>query len=108
MTAEDFVKQFYIEKKYLEESAFNDHGLAVARQIALLNLTETQRDGLKQVISSLLTDTFYSILLGLDGAANIGGRQICYKIQDEEGNELSGGDIEAFAYEYFIERESGC
>jgi len=48
----------------------------------------------------MLTDVFYSILLGLDGAANIGGIQQQYKIYDENNNLISG-DFEGAAYEIF-------
>ena len=48
-----------------------------------------------------LTDMCYTILLGLDGEANIGGTQEMYKIYDESGSELTGGEIEAYAWEYF-------
>lgn len=102
MTQEEFVKQFYLEKKRLLEDAFSaDSHWQVSAQIASLNLDQEQIEKFKSIVSTLLTDTFYTILLGLDGAASIGDRQIHYKIQDEEGNELSGGEIEGFAYEYF-------
>jgi hypothetical protein len=40
-------------------------------------------------------------LLGLDGEASIGDKQTMYKLFDEENNELTGGEIEVSAYEYF-------
>jgi hypothetical protein len=43
----------------------------------------------------------YIILLGLDGEANIGGWQEPLKITDQEDNELTGGEIESLAWEYF-------
>ncbi|CUR47581.1 hypothetical protein BN2364_3140 [Alloalcanivorax xenomutans] len=49
-----------------------------------------------------LTDVFYTLLLGLDGSAGIGGIQEAYTIRDEQGNTLSGnGELEAAAYEQF-------
>ena len=44
--------------------------------------------------------------IALDGEASLDGEQISYKLFDEEGNELTGsGDIEASAYEAFMEEE---
>jgi hypothetical protein len=57
---------------------------------------------LKEVIDTLLTDVFYSVLLGLDGKNFIGNTQHTYKIYDEEGNLISDcGELEVSAYEYF-------
>ena len=39
--------------------------------------------------------------MGLEGEAQIGERQESYKIEDENGNELTGGEIESYAWEYF-------
>jgi len=59
---------------------------------------------LKKLIDTLLTDTFYTILLGLDGEASIGKKQTSYRIYDEKGHELTtSGKIEEYAYEYFQE-----
>lgn len=53
-----------------------------------------------------MTDTFYTILLGLDGSASIGNSQESFKIFDEDDNLISeGGDLEGFAYEYFHENK---
>jgi len=102
LTQEEFVKQFYLEKKRLVDDAFNaNSNWQTSTQIASLNLDKEQTEKFKNIISGLLTDTFYTILLGLDGAGSIGNNQTDYKIQDEDDNELSGGEIEGFAYEYF-------
>ena len=84
MTSDEFVKIFYIEKLNFLKSCFEEQ--------------------LKEVIDTLLTDVFYSILLGLDGENFIGNTQHTYKIYDEEGNLISDcGELEASAYEYFHE-----
>lgn len=63
------------------------------------------RDFLYEVISLVLNETYYSLLLALDGEASLGGTQICYKIFDEEQNLLNEcGEIEAAAFECFIEK----
>ena len=82
MTSDEFAKIFYIEKLNFLKSCFEEQ--------------------LKEVIDTLLTDIFYSILLGLDGERSIGNIQQTYKIYDEEGNLISDcGELEASAYEYF-------
>ena len=69
-------------------------------------LDDTQQEQLKEVIDTLLTDVFYSILLGLDGEHSIGNTQQTYKIYDKEGSLISDcGELEASAYEYFHERK---
>ena len=82
MTSDEFAKNFYIEKLNFLKPCFEEQ--------------------LKEVIDTLLTDIFYSILLGLDGERSIGNTQQTYKIYDEEGNLISDcGELEASAYEYF-------
>ena len=84
MTSDEFAKNFYIEKLNFLKYCFEEQ--------------------LKEVIDTLLTDVFYSVLLGLDGENSIGDTQQIYKIYDEEGNLISDcGELEASAYEYFHE-----
>jgi len=86
MTSDEFAKNFYLEKLNFLKSCFEEQ--------------------LKDVIDTLLTDVFYSLLLGLDGESSIGNTQQTYKIYDEEGNLISDcGELEISAYEYFHERK---
>jgi uncharacterized protein YrzB (UPF0473 family) len=102
MTADEFVKTFYQERQSLIDAFFSPDGkYDVADLIQSLNLDDKGNERLHQILNNVLRDTFYTILLGLEGAASIGGKQIIYKLFDEENNELTGGEIEAFAYEYF-------
>jgi hypothetical protein len=55
-------------------------------------------------LDAVLRDAFYTVLLGLDGEAQIGGHQETYEITDENGNILTGGEIESYAWEYFHNR----
>jgi hypothetical protein len=105
MTTEDFVRGFYHEKQHLLQSyvasqaADSSH---VAHLLAQLALTPEQTAQLPQVLHAVLTDAFYTILLGLDGVASLGAHQEQYQVADEQGNELTGsGEIEAHAYDYF-------
>ncbi len=102
MTTEDFVKNFYLERKSLVDLYLSsDSNSDVSKLIADLQLDEQKTEILRQILNGVLRDAFYTTLLGLDGEAQIGARQETYKIEDENGNELTGGEIEAFAWEYF-------
>ncbi|BFO68296.1 hypothetical protein NK356_20665 [Chryseobacterium sp. S0630] len=105
MSPEEFVKNFYLEKQNILDSSFDyqmEYKSMTSIKIEELNLDEIQTKKLKEIVSGLLTDTFYTILLGLDGSASIGGIQESFKIYDENDNLLSThGDLEGYAYEYF-------
>jgi hypothetical protein len=102
MTPEEFVKNFYLERKTLVDLYLNaDNETDVSKLIADLQLDEQKTEKLRQILNGVLRDAFYTTLLGLDGEAQIGERQETYKIEDENGNELTGGEIEGFAWEYF-------
>ncbi|MFY7845432.1 hypothetical protein [Chryseobacterium gambrini] len=105
MTTEEFVKNFHQEKENILNSCFDresEYRTLVSVKIEQLNLDFEQTEKFKEVISDLLTDTFYTILLGLDGSASIGNSQQSFKIYDEENNLISEeGDLEGFAYKYF-------
>ena len=105
MTSDEFAKNFYIEKLNFLKSCFEEqpkYPSTVNAKIKEMVLDSTQQEQLKEVIDTLLTDVFYSILLGLDGENSIGDTQQTYKIFDEEGNLISDcGELEASAYEYF-------
>ncbi|MEI7489410.1 MAG: hypothetical protein WCJ72_18745 [Chryseobacterium sp.] len=105
MTAEEFVKNFYQEKQNILNSSFDnqsEYRTLVSSKIEELNLDKLQTEKLKEIVSNLLTDSFYTILSGLDGSASIGDSEESFKIYDEEDNLISeGGDLEGLAYEYF-------
>lgn len=102
MTADEFVKGFYLERQTLIEASFDKNSnTEVSTLIKSLNLDRKRIERLRQILGGVLRDTLYTILLGLDGEACIGDKQTVYKLLDEEDNELTGGEIEATAYEYF-------
>ncbi len=102
MTPKQFAERFYLEKKQLIELYFNStEQTPVSELIKSLDLDSEKKQVLKKIVDGALTDAFYTILLGLDGEAQIGTRQEAYSLQDEEGNELAGGEIEEHAWEYF-------
>lgn len=102
MTADEFVKGFYLERQSLIDTYFNaDSNTDVSALIQSLNLDDKGIERLRQILNGSLRDALYTILLGLDGEASIGNKQTLYKLFDEDNNELSGGEIEVAAYEYF-------
>ena len=104
MNAEEFVKNFLFEKENILKSYFdnNNYRNDVSEKISDLNLSKENQLKLKEIISSVLKDSFYSILLGLDGSASIGETQQIFKIYDENDNLISdSGGLEEFAYKYF-------
>lgn len=112
MTAEEFVRNFYIERKHILHKLFDfeqEPKSYVSSKIKELNLNEQETEKLKHIISALLTDTFYGILLGLDGSTSIGDRQETYQITGEDNIIISEcGDIEGEAYETFCENRLEC
>lgn len=102
MTPEEFVKNFYLERKSLVDLYLSsDNETDVSKLIADLQLDEQKTEKIRQILNGVLRDAFYTTLLGLDGEAQIGERQETFKIEDENGNELTGGEIESYAWEYF-------
>lgn len=102
MTPHDFVKGFYQERQSLIEAYFHpESSLDVSSYIKSLNLGDNETARLMQIFKCVLRDAFYTVLLGLDGEASIGERQHAYRVLDESGEELTGGAIEAAAYDYF-------
>ncbi|NML57448.1 hypothetical protein [Chryseobacterium cheonjiense] len=108
MNAQEFVKNFYLEKQNILNLAFDQkskYKTVKSAKIEALNLSLEQTEKLKEITSDLLTDSFYTILLGLDGSGSIGESQESFKIYDEENNLISeDGDLESLAYEYFHQK----
>jgi hypothetical protein len=102
MTSEEFVKNFYIERQRLIDLYFDGQEQTdVSKMIQSLNLDDNKLKTVKEILIATLRDAFYTTLLGIDGEAQIGDRQEMYRLTDEKGNELTGGEIESFAWEYF-------
>ena len=105
MNANEFVTCWKNEKeRFFTDSMDETNETTVSTKIASLNLTTDQIPIMRDVVDGLLTDVFYTLLLGLDGTASIGGVQQMYQIHDEDGNLISDfGDLEAEAWEQFHE-----
>ncbi len=101
MTPGQFVGLFAKEKRDMLESYLKGTDTAVAALIKAMNLSARELKALRAVLDGVLTDAFHTVLLALDGAASLGGEQVTYSLRDEDGNELTGGEIEASAWEQF-------
>ena len=96
MNAKEFVSIFKKEKDIMLHEYLSMSGTRTSKLISDLKLNNEQKLVMSEIVDSLITDAFYTVLMGLDGEANIGGTQQTYKIYDENGNLISDcGDIEA-------------
>ena len=101
MTPEEFANCFAKERDSLLQLYFDaDSRSDVARQIASLSGDAAQSTTLRKIVDGILRDVLYTVLLGLDGSASIGGTQRLYKLYDEDGTLLTG-ELESFAWERF-------
>ena len=100
INAQEFIALWKREHDELLRTFCEPHGeTAVASAIANLGLTDEQRMDLIGVLRLILTDVFYTLLLGLDGEASIGGHQAHYTILDEPNTPIGApGEIEAEAW----------
>lgn len=105
INSDKFAKQWKMEKNaFLRECTNEESGSDFAQHISAMHLSDEQKNHFDVAMNSLLTDVFYTLLLGLDGSAAIGDKQQTYKIYDEDNNLISDcGDLEASAYRYFYE-----
>jgi len=107
MKAEDFVGFWKKEKdNILKIYSDKTQSTCVSSTLESLNLDSEEETKILEMIDGVLTDTFYSLLLGLDGSASIGGHQETFKVYDESGELVSEcGEIEAEAWEQFQENQ---
>lgn len=105
MSTKKFVKNFYREKENLLQSYLNSNESTVTQKIQSLNLSTEQLNVIESVIDDVLTDTFYTILLGLSGCSTLGGSQEEYKIFDEGNNEINADEIEEYAWSYLQDKK---
>ena len=101
MTPAQFEGLFAREKRDMLRAYLSDTDTSVGSQIEAMGLSAKQQKALQAVLDTVLTDAFYTVLLALDGAASLGGKQVAYSLRDDHGKELAGGKIEACAWERF-------
>lgn len=105
MTGEEFVKLCHAEKEsVLREYFRGDSESRAAEMIRSLVQAGTDETALHALLDLVLSENWYTMLLGLDGAASLGGEQITYQLYDEDETLLNPcGEIEEAAYSYFME-----
>jgi hypothetical protein len=102
MTPQEFVACVVREKEDLLATYFDpDSGSLVASKIAAMSLSDGQAKALRMIMDGALVDAFYTLLVGLDGEASIGGVQSVYELRAEDGTLLTGGELEGAASEQF-------
>lgn len=103
MTPEEFAKEFRMLKDDLVEGYFTKGGeISRLDTLAKSDMSSEQIEIVREVFESGLTDALYTVLLGLDGCATIGAKQIDYVLKDEDGNLVAGsGELESYAWEEF-------
>jgi hypothetical protein len=75
---------------------------AVSKLLLKLKLNSEQTGIANKLIETILIDTYYNLLLSLDGASCLGGVQQSYKLFDEKGKLVfQVGELEGDAYEAF-------
>lgn len=105
MTGKEFVKLCHDEKESILASYFADEGESeVSAIIKRLIQAGISRDELYRLVNTVMTDSYFTLLLGIDGASSLGNTQETYRLFDENGELLNPcGEIEENAYSYFIE-----
>ncbi|MFN7590371.1 MAG: hypothetical protein ACK501_05890 [Planctomycetota bacterium] len=103
MNADEFVSRWHREKdSLLSEFTNPSSGAAAAVLIAGLGLSSEQAAGVARAMDMAISDTMYTLLLGLDGAAGIGGVQESFRIRTEQGASVAEpGELEAAAWRHF-------
>lgn len=106
MDADAFVAKWYAEKEQLLAAAWAP-GTESAARITAMALSPAQAQQLREMLDVFATDAMYTLLLGLDGSAALGGDQRHYTVLDEDGSVIAEeGDLEAAAYAWFHEGRS--
>ena len=99
MNPRDFVRLFARERDALiTEYTSSSSETRVAKLLFELNSRTECSTIRRELISAILTDTYYSVLLALDGCASLGGVQQQYRLSSEDGSPLTG-NLEGLAYE---------
>lgn len=95
------IKQFVACWSQEKEVLLNDDYLT--DRLREVGLPPEQLEQFKHAVDVILTDSMYSLLLGLDGAAAVGSIQQPYVISTANGQVISheNGELEAQAWREF-------
>ncbi|NBF02953.1 hypothetical protein GV819_11705 [Pseudomonas sp. Fl5BN2] len=107
MDAKTLVASWIAEKQHYLNSLQESPSSSAAARLHALALPADQQAQVVELLDCALTDQLYTLLLGLDGAASIGGQQHDFALYNEAGQALTGsGELEAEAYAQLHERQT--
>ena len=107
MRAKEFAEMCYEEKEIQLKEYMNGNESLVAKLKNELALSNKQEKILYELLDTVLTDTYITLLYALDGTASLGnGRQENFKLYGEDGNLVfNSGELEIATYEAFYENK---
>ena len=107
MTGEEFVRLCFEEKEAaLREYCSPASESAVSGLVRQLVSGGSDRETIHQLIDLVMTESWYTMLLALDGEASLGGEQQTYRLYAEDDTLLNEcGELEAAAWEAFMEKD---
>lgn len=106
MTGEEFVRLCFEEKEaILREYCAPESETAVSEMVRKLVNSGAGRDALRKLLDLVMTESWYTMLLALDGDASLSGNQQTYRLYDEENHLLNEcGELAAAAWDLFMEK----
>ena len=107
MRAKEFVEMCYEEKEIQLKEYMNRNESLVAKLKNELALSNKQEKILYELLDTVLTDTYITLLYALDGTASLGnGKQENFKLYGEDGELVfDSGELEMATYEAFYENK---
>ena len=107
MRAKEFAEICYEEKEIQLKEYTNGNESLVAKLKNELALSNKQEKILYELLDTVLTDTYITLLYALDGTASLGnGKQENFKLYGEDGNLVfNSGELEIATYEAFYENK---
>ncbi|WP_415894371.1 hypothetical protein ACMXYN_08415 [Neptuniibacter sp. PT8_73] len=101
MTPDEFVNEFKELRDSIQKEYFSSNcEISRLKKLEDSGLNSEQIALVKSIVGDALTDSLYTVLLGLEGCASISKYQETYKLFNESGEELTG-EIESVAWEQF-------
>ena len=107
MRAKEFAEMYYEEKEIQLKEYMNGNESLVAKLKNELALSNKQEKILYELLDTVLTDTYITLLYVLDGTTSLGnGKQENFKLYGEDGNLVfNSGELEIATYEAFYENK---
>ena len=107
MRAKEFAEMCYEEKEIQLKEYMNGNESLVTKLKNELALSNKQEKILYELLDTVLTDTYITLLYALDGTASLGnGKQENFKLYGEDGNLVfNSGELEIATYEAFYENK---